>query len=160
MSEENEKKEAYVPPKASWRLPLFIKAQPKALKKKLVDCPTCPVFLLCQEGQGGTGYVCPICKSTGVWIDEPGLSALPKDILLIDCAKHNFDASKKLTKCALCSGGIMQLEWQNRGARNHYVATVHARVPIEARQAALAEAWTTWERHYLEEAKAAGKKKG
>lgn len=157
-TEPEEKPEEYVPPRESWRLPVFIEASLDDVAKTLVDCSSCPVNLLCSEGEGGTGYVCKTCGNTGVWIDEPSYGKeIPKDILILDCAKHKFNAPEKnrMTKCAICSGGIMQLEVLNHGARNHVVFTVHAKVSVAERQKTLREAWAKWKKHYDDAAAAA-----
>ena len=149
-------KEPYVPPKCAFALKDFIKASKKALKAHQVDCPACPVYLLCSESQGGTGYVCGKCGSTGVWIDKPDYGrAIPTDILVLDCDKHKFerDEKRKLSCCVLCSGGLAQLEVNERGAKNHLVFTVHSKVKIENRQTVLKEAWKKWTDYFKAEAK-------
>lgn len=148
-AEAEVEKEEYVPPKVAWRLPVFIDAPLSKVKKTVVDCPQCPVFLFCQEGEGGTGYVCSQCGGTGVWVDQPDFSTeIPKDMLNIDCSKHKFERAdrKVLTKCAICSGGIMQLEVTGHGTRNWIIFTKHARVSVADRQKQLKEAAEKWKK--------------
>jgi len=160
MSDEEDQKQApepYAPPPPAWRLKVLIDAPISEVKKKVVDCPQCPVFFLCQEGEGGTGYHCSKCGSTAVWIDQPGYgTSIPKDILVLDCNKHKFERAdkRKLTQCVLCSGGLAQLEVKNRGAQNHIVLTVHSAVPAAERQKTLKEAWAKWTKYYRDEERA------
>lgn len=138
----DETEAAYEPPKAAWDLKAFIKAAEEEIAAKTVDCKNCPVFMLCEAGEGSTGYWCSKCGSIGVWCDDKdmGKRNIPRDILLIDCNKHKFPrpADKhKLTRCALCSGGIMDLVSQGEGANNHYVYTKHAGVSATERQKVL-----------------------
>ena len=119
-------------PEVSWTYPEFIKATLEQIAKKTVDCKTCPVFLLCETETGGTGWVCPKCKTTGVFMDEPeDMASMPAYVLVIDCGKHKFEVKKEsaqITECSLCSGGLMELEVLNQGTKNFYVRTVHALV--------------------------------
>ena len=147
--------EQYQPPKKSWRLPVLIETPLEKLKETVVDCPECPVYLFCKEGQGGTGWWCAQCGMTGVWIDEPDPNELPKDLLNIDCAKHNFEKHEKRKHpiCSFCSGGIMQLEYLNTTEaedrmRNHLVLTVHSKVTVEERQKVLKRDFARWKEHY------------
>lgn len=152
--------ESYQPPKETFRLPVFLEAKIAVVKKSVVDCPTCPLFLLCQEGVGGTGYWCGSCGLTGVWIDEPDVTTVsPNDVIWVDCAKHKFERveKKKLAKCAVCSGQICWLEMEGK-TRNHYLFTVHASIDAAARQAALKDYWKMWEKKIAED-KAERKKK-
>jgi hypothetical protein len=147
--DETETKEPYTPPKSSWRLTTFIEAPMDEIKAKIVDCKTCPVFLLCEAGQGGTGWTCMKCRSTGVYVDTPeGNGKLPDDALILDCTKHKFEMRKEaeqIPSCSLCNGGMMELEVINitEGdkkvpyTKSHYIATVHAGMKVEERQKAL-----------------------
>lgn len=147
--------ESYTPPPASWRLKVFVEAPVSELKKRQVDCTTCPVFLLCEVGEGGTGWVCGTCKSTGFEITPIESGKHPDEILIIDCAKHKFNVrkdSEKMTSCALCSGGQMELEIAlGPEIRAHYLSTVHSTVPVEERQRFLKEKYEFWKSEYAKE---------
>lgn len=97
-----------------------------------VTCETCPVSMQCIVGQGGTGWTFDCCGSTTIYLTEEESKAR---ILLVDCGKHNFErqeSTKACKQCALCSGGIMEVE--ARGMANHrYLPTVHAKVPVAER---------------------------
>lgn len=153
-SEENKTEEAtteYEPPTTSWRALDFIKASLEEAQKKVVGCHNCPVNILCMEGEGGTGFVCAQCRSTGVWIDMPEVSgASPRDVLILDCAKHKFDgpSDKRLTRCVLCSGDLMRLEINGGKARNHLVFTEHAKKTLAERHAKLRERGEYWTEYY------------
>jgi hypothetical protein len=146
--------EPYEPPKKSWRLTVLMDAPLDEVKRTIVDCPECPVFILCKEGEGGTGWWCAGCGSTGVWVSEP-TNDLPRDLLDIDCAQHGFERAeaRKQTICGLCSGGLMQLEYMNRlngedRMRNHLVLTIHSKHTPEDRQKTLRREWDRWKAHY------------
>lgn len=143
--------EPYVPPPVAWRLPLFIEATHEELRARQVDCPRCPVYLLCEAGEGGTGWVCQFCGSTGVAVEKLEESKLPGDLLIIDCAAHKFHklpVADNMTSCALCSGGQMELELQFPASRMHMVSTVHAKVSVEERQKFLREKRDFWVAEY------------
>ena len=144
-------KKIYAGPTAAWRLPLFIEASLDAVKAKVVECSTCPVFLLCETGTGGTGWVCPKCNATGVYVDQPENDKAPEDVLVVDCGNHKFDVraeSKRISECALCSGGIMELEILAKTTKNHYIATAYAKVAVETRHAHLKAAHDKWKKHH------------
>jgi len=144
----------YVPPDSSMTLQELIKRPLKEITP--VDCSTCPVSMLCQEGQGGAGYVCDICGATGVYVDEPEPGAFPKNLLVMDCGKHRFETLEgkgKMPDCGLCTGDQMELLLRNEHAVNHYVPTVHARVPLAERQKVLAEKLKYWKGEIAKEKK-------
>lgn len=148
-SDETEKKTPYTPPKNSWRLTAFIDAPIEEIKAKRVECKTCPVFLLCEAGQGGTGWTCVKCRSTGVYVDTPeGSGKLPDDALILDCGKHKFEMRKEaeqIPSCSLCNGGMMELEVINIAVgeskvpytKSHLVTTIYSVIPVEERQKSL-----------------------
>jgi hypothetical protein len=149
--------EPYVPPASSCTADELLVMTPAQLKAKIVDCPTCPVFMLCSEGVGGTGYHCGACGSTGVWVYEPNYNTeIPKDVIVVDCKAHKFERAerRKLKLCVLCTGNLAQLEIPKRGARNHIILTVHAGVTAPKRQTVLKEAWVKWTKFYEDETKA------
>lgn len=149
----------YKPPKTSWRLPVLIEAPIKKVKKTVVDCSTCPVSLLCENREGGSGYVCDTCGGTAVLVEEPQDNKAPDDVLLIDCEKHKFEKREgvdPITRCTLCSGAIMETEVQGVGVRHHLVLTAHSRVKIEDRIKQLSDAAAYWHK-MLEKAKTAEK---
>ena len=147
----------YIPPPVTWRLPVFIEAPVEALKKNQVTCPTCPVFLQCQAGEGGTGWVCKTCRSTGVYVGkEQENEKAPPDFLIVDCGKHTFNeksASEQMTVCALCSGNQMELELRFPDNRAHYLTTEYMTVPVETRQQFLKEKHEFWKEEYAKDAK-------
>lgn len=158
------KPEPYEPPMSAWNVKALIDASPADVQAKVVDCPSCPVFLFCQDGSGGVGYWCSKCRATAVRFDEARYAAdhdAPQDILILDCAKHKFEMEKgkKLTLCVICSGGLASLEMTATGAKNHLVLTKHASVPAETRQKTLREAWAKWKKFYAEKAKNERKEK-
>ncbi len=158
-SAEDEGLRPYEPPLAAWRLPAFVEAPLAEVEAKVVECRTCPVFLMCEAGQGGTGWTCASCRATGVLVDVPGTGTVPEDVLLIDCGRHQFwtrEAAVDLTRCDLCSGRVMDLELRARGSKQHYIATVHARVPVAERQKNLREAYEYWNRRYAAEEEGEG----
>lgn len=113
-----------------------------ATEKTRVTCGTCPVSLACVVGEGGTGWKFDCCGSTAVRIED--------QILLIDCAKNNFEQHKDAKEhqlCPLCSGGIMEAVERGRldGGQdpNRYVLTVYAKVPFADRLA-------VWRRTHVE----------
>jgi hypothetical protein len=155
MNEEEEEGTEAPPiecPSVAWTYHDFIHATPVAIAEKTVECKTCPVFMLCETGTGGTGWVCPKCKTTGVFIDEPkDLASMPDYVLVVDCANHKFEVKKEstqITECSLCSGGLMELEVLNKGTKNFYIRTVHAVVDAKERQEKLKKAWHYWKEYY------------
>jgi hypothetical protein len=147
----SDKKEPYVPPPVAWRLPVFLEATPEELTARLVDCSTCPVYLLCEAGEGGTGWVCGTCKATGVAVEQIEESKLPDDLLIIDCATHKFNripAAENMTVCSLCGGGQVELEINFPNSRAHLITTVHAHVPVTERQRFLREQMAYWKDMY------------
>jgi hypothetical protein len=148
--------ENYEPPHNAWRLRLFVIASPEELRARQVTCGTCPVFILCENGEGGTGYVCEVCGATGIDIEKTPEAEMPKDLLVVDCGQHKFNrkpAGENLTLCSLCSGGQMDLEVQFPDSRFHYLTTVYAKVPVKERQKKLREALVFWEAEYAKEPK-------
>jgi hypothetical protein len=139
-------------PAVGWTYKAFIDATSEAIAEKTVECKTCPVFMMCESETGGTGWVCPKCRTTGVFIDEPAdLASMPDYVLVIDCHKHKFEVKKEssqITECSLCSGGLMELEVLNQGTKNFYVRTVHASVTTKERQEKLKKAWAYWTKYY------------
>lgn len=152
MSDDEEKEavEPYVPPKAAWRLPVLLEASKKDLEASRVDCSTCPVFILCESGEYGTGWVCQTCNATGIRMTEPEESGGPApDLLGVDCGKHNFivGPNSGLQKtCSLCTGDQIGLEMGNPLNRFYLLATVHAKVPIGTRQKVLKARVKVWEK--------------
>lgn len=137
----------YEPPKTAWDFRKFIEAPLEEILTKRVGCSNCPVSMLCMAGEGGTGYVCQECGSTGVWVEEPSPGAAAEDVLLLDCAEHKFDRSDKnktTRRCSICSGEIMELFVRHVKSNMHFVATEHARVPVETRQTILRDALAYW----------------
>jgi ribosomal protein S27AE len=147
----------YTPPPAAWRLKVFLDAPVDELKRRQVDCPTCPVSLMCEVGEGGTGWTCGRCKSTGFEITPIESGKHPDEILMIDCAAHKFATKKeseRMTLCALCSGNVMELEVvMGETKRLHYLTTVHAMVPVEERQRFLKEKFEFWKDEYAKKKK-------
>jgi hypothetical protein len=144
-----------VPPAVSWTYPDFMRASLKDIEARTVDCQNCPVFMLCETGQGGTGWTCPKCKATGVYLDPPkdNGATMPDYLLVMDCAKHKFEVNKdsnSVKECGLCSGGVMEFEVINKGTKNFFVRTVHAKVTAEARQEMFKTAWDHWTKEYAE----------
>lgn len=152
------------PPSVSWAFTTFMRASLKQIEAKTVSCTNCPVFMLCETGQGGTGWVCPKCKMSGVYLDEPtdGGTTMPERVLAVDCAKHKFHVDKdcnQITECGVCSGGLMEFEVLNRGTKNYYIRTVHAIIPVAKRQETLKMAWDHWTKEYAEDKKKEKKEK-
>lgn len=144
----------YIPPVSSWRLPVFVDAPLDEVYRKVVTCDTCPVRAQCDAGEGGTGWTCSVCRATGVYVDKPVGVKLPKNVLILDCHKHNFhtlNEAKQITRCSLCNGAQMELEAMDHyplikggdrgGFTAHYIATAYAHVPVERRQAELKAAY-------------------
>ncbi len=142
-------KEPFTPPPSAWRFDAFIDASPEEIDAKTVTCGTCPVALSCLGSIGGTGWVCQTCRTTSVYVDTPDDSEKPNDILVLDCAKHQFDensSSKDKNKlCALCSGGAMELDITKMKPTAHYVRTAYSKAPVEERQLKLRAARTHWQ---------------
>ncbi len=156
MSNDTATKPAYVPPAVAFRLTDYINASVEEVKKRTVECGTCPVYLLCEAGQGGTGWTCPTCKATGVYVSEPDPSKMPDDVLAVDCTKHKFETrpeAAQIQKCGLCSGGAMELEVLSRGSKTHYILTAYTSIPPLERQKFLKESFEQWSKHYEEEEK-------
>jgi len=153
----DEEKPPVEKPEVAWTYKEFIDASLEEIAAKTVECKTCPVFMLCETSTGGTGWVCPKCKTTGVFIDEPeDMASMPDYVLVVDCEKHKFEVKKEsaqITECSLCSGGLMELEVLNQGTKNFYVRTVHSVVDTKVRQAKLKKAWDYWTDYYAEKAK-------
>ncbi len=155
MSEHE--KMPYVPPDVAWNVRKFTEASLDEIKAKVVTCQTCPVYPACETSLGGTGWTCPQCSCTGVWVEMPSAGdqeSVPDDILVIDCQKHKFERKREaenMVQCALCSGGIGELEVGHAGAKNHIIFTAYAKVPVEKRQVDCRESIAMWEQHYAEE---------
>lgn len=159
---ETETKTAYTPPAVAFRLPLFVDMALADVMERVVECRNCPVSLSCEAGEGGTGWTCPTCKATGVWVDVPEGNELPEDVIAVDCGKHKFHMrkeSEQITKCTLCSGGAMELEVLTKGPKQHYVATAYATVPIAERQKQLKEFYEHWKKFYADKAREDAAKK-
>ncbi len=157
---DEEEKEEALPvecPSVAWTYQGFIEATLEQITEKTVECKTCPVFMMCETETGGTGWVCPECKTTGVFMDEPAdMSSMPDFVLVVDCTKHKFAVKKEsaqIKKCSLCTGGLMELEVLNQGTKNFYVRTVHAKVDAKTRQETLKKAWDHWTKYYTDEKK-------
>lgn len=153
--------EKYVPPKAAFRLMDFIQASVDEVAAKTVDCGTCPVNMLCENSEGGTGYVCEECNATAVFVQElqPG-ERLPSDVLLLDCGEHKFkkrENTDRITKCAICSGAIMEKEVLNEGVKHHYIYTTHAKLTVGQRQKTLSFAAAHWKEHHAAKKAAKGR---
>lgn len=145
----------YIPPPVAWRLPLFVEATHEELRARQVDCPRCPVYMQCEAGEGGTGWVCPTCGATGVSIEKVDENTFPPDLLIIDCGAHKFNRrpdAKNMTICSLCSGGQMELEMRFPDARVHLISSVHAKIPVESRQKFLQEKRDFWAAEYTKDA--------
>ncbi len=146
-------------PFASWRLRQFIAASPEELKRKVVDCTTCPVARQCKAGEGGTGWTCPTCRATGVWIDKPEREGkLPKDVFGVDCGAHNFHTRRETFPvppgCPFCSGALAEIEaWTSVPIAQHMIMTRYAHVPVEERQKFLKEQFAFWTRYYTRRSK-------
>lgn len=141
----------YTPPSASWRLRQFIEAPLQELHARQVTCSTCPVFLLCENGEGGTGYVCEVCNATGLKIEDTPEAEMAADLLVVDCGQHKFErkpTGENMALCSLCSGGQMDLEVQFPDSRFHFLTTIYAKVAVEERQRKLKEALEFWEAEY------------
>jgi len=157
-TETTEQKEIVEIPSVSWLLTDYIRASDKEILEKTVNCTNCPVFILCETGQGGTGWTCSKCNATGVYLDTPkeGANELPEHVLVIDCGKHKFEKKKEcaqITECSLCSGGLMELEVLNKGTKNHYIRTVHAYIAHEQRKKVLLQGWNYWSKFWEEKNK-------
>lgn len=145
--ESKEQPLAYTPPDVAWTMDQFLAASRAEIDAKTVTCDTCPVFISCEAGSGGSGWTCVRCSSTGVLVDVPEVQRMPDNLLIIDCAKHKFERkqqTEQLLKCALCSGQQMQLE--GKRTKNHYVRTAYAMVTVEERKKVLTEARTNWQK--------------
>ncbi len=95
---------------------------------KVVDCGTCPVNIACALERGGTGWTFDCCRSTSVDTSE--------GILIIDCQLHRFEQSataRDCKVCPLCSGDLMTVALRDPRNANHYVPTVHAKIPLAER---------------------------
>lgn len=142
----------YTPPKAAWNLKTFTEASIDEIRDRRVSCATCPVSMLCQAADkkdttdGGTGYTCDECGGTGVWVEEPETNHVAKHVLLIDCGAHKFHTKPKgaTRRCSLCNGQVMELFVRHAGTNMHYVATEHAKVPVEKRQEVFAKSLLYW----------------
>lgn len=78
----------------------------------------------------------------------------PDEILIIDCAKHNFETKKeseRMTSCSLCSGGQMEFEVRFPDIKAYLLTTVHSGVPVEDRQKKLKETFEFWSDEYAKE---------
>ncbi len=119
----------------SMRIAEFLKMDAEGIAAKTVDCPTCPVAMLCQAGDGGSERVCQTCGATAVAIDvEDAREAA--HVYLIECGKHGFQNQRQGWTCNLCDGRIMQHEIRDPALRpeTHYLRTVYAKVTAEKRQ--------------------------
>lgn len=136
----------------------FMKAPNDVIDAKTVDCDVCPVSMLCQAGEGGSGRVCEDCRSTGVPIDADTYQDA-KHLYLIDCANHNFPTEKPLKPCNMCDGRILQHEVREPPPTPtvHYVRTKYAKVSIDDRKEKFRAEEIVWRAHYEEKGKAISK---
>jgi hypothetical protein len=152
MSAADESDEAivpYVPPACAWDIREFVRAPLEVIREKIVDCATCPVFLLCESATGGVGFICHTCRSTAVWTDEKRSA-----FISIDCGRHKFPSNPNggvLPRCHLCSGQAVRFTFNRNGQPTmHYILTAHSTVGPERRLAGFREAADHWERHFAE----------
>lgn len=139
--------EKFTPPPCAWDLKAFSEASDAEIEAKKVSCSTCPVNMLCETGEGGTGYVCQTCGMTGVWIDEPDPKRPSTDVYMIDCARHKFHTREKngqMRTCSTCTGEVMEAYVENVNSKLHYIYTEHARVSAEERRNTLRDSLAYW----------------
>ncbi len=152
---KTETETVYTPPSAAFRLPLFVAMPLAEAAKNVVSCSTCPVSMLCEAAEGGSGWGCPTCKATGVWVDVPEGNDLPKQVIGVDCGKHKFHMRKEaeqITKCSLCSGGAMELEVLTKGPAQYIVFTEYATVSLADRHKQLGDFYEYWKKFYADKA--------
>jgi hypothetical protein len=132
MSENTETTESttpeeYEPPAAAWRALDLMKAAPEEVAARIIDCARCPVNLSCMESNGGSGYVCKLCRSTSVLVGEENAEGYQYNALVLDCYNHKFSTENELTKCALCSGALSAVDKYHANVKHHILLTVHAK---------------------------------
>ena len=122
----------------SMRVYEFLNASDDAIRERTVDCPTCPVNMLCQSGEGSTKHACPTCGMTAVMIDTDDMKTC-EHLYVIDCGKHGFP--KDVKACNWCDGRIMEHEQRDPAIapQVHWLYTVHAKVSIVERKKKLRE---------------------
>ena len=117
------------------------------VEAKTVDCPTCPVNMLCEAGEGGVGYVCSECGSTALGVESTNL-AKTQNMYYLDCSKQHFSrVAGVLEKCDLCSGKIMKTEVNGIPPTLYLIRTVYAKVPIDERRRAFEQRRVEYEAH-------------
>lgn len=139
-TETETKTEVPVAPQAL-RLLEWIKKSPEEIAEKFtVDCPTCPVSMQCQAGEGGSGRYCPTCGATATGIDAESIPDA-NGVYIIDCAKHNFERGKETPTC--CDNSIMDYGTREPPIKPYlYILhTVHSKVPVADRLKAWNEAY-------------------
>lgn len=162
MSNQNttETTEAYTPPDCAVRITDLADMPLEELAKRVVGCKNCPVFMACETGQGGTGWTCPECRSTGVYVDAPPDAAtLPRDCIGVDCGNHKFHTRQEAEtiRCMLCTGQAMELVIIGADAKkvtHHLVLTEHSKVSLKVRQEAMQAGRVKWTKYHEEEAAA------
>jgi hypothetical protein len=98
---------------------------PKSLEAKRVDCGQCPISMRCVVGDkyGATGWTYPCCGSTALYLGE-------NNLLIVDCAKHNFWTHPDVDEfdvCPMCRGQ-MAAQVNSTTREILYLPTVHSRV--------------------------------
>ena len=158
MSEPITKPEIVVDPR-SFRTFEFLKDSAEEIASRTVTCEICPVSMQCQAGQGGMGYICTVCRSTGVNIDTDDPKTT-EHCYVMDCAKHNFhdiekdvaEDKKQFKTCPMCDGRLMQHEVREPAILPyvHLVFTAYAKVTPEERKKVLVEAEPVYRKEMAE----------
>ena len=120
---------------------------------RTVDCPTCPVNMLCEAGGNGVGIVCGPCGAAALGGDHDD-PAKARFLLYVDCAKHNFSRKDGMLDkgCWMCLPRIMQTELNGVPPAIYMIRTVHSKVSVEARRKNVQVSMETYSK--LEAAKA------
>ena len=113
----------------------YAKLSNAEIEAKVVDCPTCPVNMLCEAGEGGSGFACGQCDGTAMGVEDVNL-AKTANMYYIDCAKQHFsrDGGVIAQGCDMCTGKIMKTEVNGIPPTLYIIRTVYAKVSIDERR--------------------------
>lgn len=116
-----------------------------------VDCPTCPVSMLCMSAgndENSAQSICVKCSTPSISLVKKTDNEEAGHVLLVDCQKSNFRSTKKDEGegCLLCNGRFVK-QALLQGLRQdvpYVLPTIHAKVKVEARQQNVKDSYDMW----------------
>jgi hypothetical protein len=123
----------------------------EALAATPVDCPTCPVSMLCMaasSSENSAQSICVKCNTASLSLTTKTENDEPGHVLLVDCTKNNFRSNKKDEGegCLLCNGRFVKpsLLTGLKQDTPYVLPTVHSKEKVAARQKSVQDSWEFW----------------